>query len=182
MTKKARLACWIAAIGLASVMGFVYWEISRLSIALRTLPLGGPSERLARNLSDQFLGASLKGNAPNGPQRYILVKTWTHATKMFIALNNNPPPEGVMLSSTSLIDVPAENRVDGWGNPYCLLAVSKEMTFLSSGGNGVLNCEELRKTAMLAASKATDSRLTKEGNLLVTVYQRARAGLAARSR
>ena len=29
------------------------------------------------------------------------------------ALNNNPPPEGVMLSSTSLIDVPEENRVDG---------------------------------------------------------------------
>jgi hypothetical protein len=101
---------------------------------------------------------------------------------MFIALNNNPPSEGVMLSSASLIDVPAENHVDGWGNPYCLLSVSKQMTFLSSGGNGVLKCEELRKTALLAASKATDSRLTKEGNLLVTVYERARVGSAVRSR
>jgi hypothetical protein len=197
MRKKALLVCWIAAIGIASVVGFVYWEMSRLSLALRTLPVGRPSETLARDLSAQFLGAGLKGNAPNGPQlnqqllsspdfirqRYILVITWTHATKMFIALNNNPPPsEGVMLSSTSLINVPAENRVDGWGNPYCLLVVSKQMTFLSSGGNGVLKCEELRKTALLASSKATDSRLTKEGNLLVTVYERARVGSAVRSR
>jgi hypothetical protein len=48
------------------------------------------------------------------------------------------------------------------------------MIFLSSAGKGVLNCEEMWQTAQQAASKAIDARLTKEGNLLVAVYKRAR--------
>jgi hypothetical protein len=113
-------------------------------------------------------------------QRYLLVMTWMHAGQMFRAVGDNPPSEGVMVNSASVMNVPPEDRVDGWGNPYCVLAESKRVTFLSSGGKGVLNCEMLQQTAQLAASKATDSRLTKEGEFLVAVYERATGGSAIR--
>ena len=44
------------------------------------------------------------------------------------------------------------------GNPYCVLAGSRRITFLSSGGNGVLSCEDERHAAEQAESKARDSR------------------------
>jgi hypothetical protein len=78
-----------------------------------------------------------------------------------------------MLSSSSLTGVPQEDRVDGWGNPYCILADSRRMTFLSSGGNSTLRCADLGHIAEQAASRATDSRLTREGNILVAVYERS---------
>ena len=109
--------------------------------------------------------------------QYILVMTWLHASKMFKSADINPQAEGVMISSASLTDVPQEDRVDGWGNPYCVLAGSRRITFLSSGGNGVLSCEDERQAAEQAASKASDSRLTKEGALLVAVYERVKTGV-----
>jgi hypothetical protein len=98
--------------------------------------------------------------------------TWVNASKIFKAVGQNPPSEGEMLSSTSLSSVPAANRVDGWGNSYCILSGTDQMTFLSSGGNAAPNCQSLRQTAEEAASKSTDSRLTRDGNLLVAVYKR----------
>jgi hypothetical protein len=182
MKRTTRLICSIA-IAIALIAGFVYWEKASLSAALRTMPVGGARGALVVDtLSAQVLGAGLNEPVSDqlvrspayARQRYALVTTWIHASKIFKSLNNNPPPEGVMLSSASLTNLSAENRVDAWGNPYCLVTEHKQMIFLSSAGKGVLNCEEMRETAQQAASKAIDARLTKEGNLLVAVYKRAR--------
>jgi len=152
------------------------------------MPVGTAGEVLVAAMSGQVLGPSIAGNAPNEQgtvldeyrknpalthQRYLLVMTWTHSSHMFKAIENNPPSEGIMASSASLTNVPAEDRVDGWGTPYCFLADSRRVTFLSSGGKEMLKCESLRRAAEQAASTATDSRLNKEGDLLVAVYERA---------
>jgi len=186
MKRRARLSLWIL-IAVAAIAGLVYWQMHKLGEGLKTMQMDGAREVLVGTLSAQVLAPGVDGNAANasGPlleqyrkdpavthQRYLLVMTWIHASHIFKAIENNPLSEEVTASSASLTNVPLEDRVDGWGNPYCFLAESKRMTFLSSGGNGVLNCEKLRQTAHEAASKATDSRLTKEGHLLVAVYER----------
>jgi hypothetical protein len=95
---------------------------------------------------------------------------------MFKALNENPLVAKEMQSSAFLTNVPKEDRVDGWGNPYCIFAESKQMVFLSSGGNGALDCAKLRQSAQQAAAKSTDARLTKAGELLAAVYTRVKSG------
>ena len=195
MKRSTSLICWIV-VAITVMAGFVYWQNSKLGRAIRTMPAEPASEVLVGALSGQVLSPSLSGNAPNDQgtvldeyrknpalthQRYLLVLTWTHAGQMFEAIKDNPT-EGVMVTSASLTNVPAKDRVDGWGNPYCFLTESKRITFMSSGGNGVLNCEDLRQTAQQAASKATDSRLFKEGNLLVAVYGRVREDSSIRPR
>jgi hypothetical protein len=155
MKRTRRLVSWIS-IAIALVAGFVYWEISSLSAALRTMPVGGAKGALVvATLSAQVLGTGL--NEPLSEQlltspaythqRSDLVATWIHASKIFKSLRNRPPPDGVMLSSASLTNLPVENRVDAWGNPYCLITEPKQMIFLSSAGKGVLNCEEMRQAA-----------------------------------
>ena len=152
------------------------------------MPMSGATEVLVGSLSAKVLAPDLIRDVSrpvldqyrNDPalahQQYVLVMTWLHASKIFKSATINPQTEEVMISSASLADVPQEDRVDGWGNPYCVLAGSRRMTFLSSGGNGVLTCKNERHSAEQAASKASDSRLTKEGDLLVAVYERAKAG------
>jgi hypothetical protein len=194
MKKRTRLICWIV-IAIAAIAGIVCWQMYSLGKGLRTMQVDAAREVLVGALSAEVLAPGVDGNAPSSPeplleqyrknptlthQRYLLVMTWVHASQIFKAVGNNPPSEGVMVSSASVTNVPPEDRVDGWGNPYCLLAESKQMTFLSSAGNGVLDCEKLRKSAQQAALRATDSRLTKEGNLLVTVYERPRDASATR--
>lgn len=194
MKRRKRLVFWIL-IAIAAIAAIVCWQMYKLGKGLRTIEAGAAREVLVGALSAQFVAPAVNGNVPNGPeplleqyrtnpalthQRYLFAMTWTHASQVFKAISNNPPSEGVMESSAYLTDVLPEDRIDGWGNPYCFLVESKRMTFLSSGGKGVLNCEKLRKTAQQAGSKATDSRLTKEGDLLVAVYERARDDSAIR--
>lgn len=188
MTKRTRLICWIVIL-VAVVVGIVCWQMSKLSRGLRTMPLHGTTEVLVGALSSRVLAPGLDGGASeqNGPgplldeyrkdptltrQRYLLVMTWIHASQIFKAVGYRSHFEGLMVSSASVAGIPQEDRVDGWGNPYCILADEKQMTFLSSGGNVALNCETLRQTAQQAASRSTDSRLAKEGSLLVAVYRR----------
>jgi hypothetical protein len=165
-------------------------EMSGLSRALKTLPVENSQVASALDaLSAQVLDASLRKNSPTPEgmasgqlvqnpafvyQRQSLVTTWIHATRMFMSLHKDPPQEGAMLSSASLTSVSPEDRVDGWGNPYCIGVQSKHMIFLSSGGKGMLVCERLVQTALLAASKATNSRLAKDGDVLIAVYNQAR--------
>jgi hypothetical protein len=188
MTRRARSVLWIVTI-IALVAGFLYWQMSRLSRGLRTMPMRGATEVLVGSLSAKVLAPDLAQDVSkpvldqyrNDPglahQQYILVMTWLHASKIFKSAAINTQVEGVMISSVSLTDVPQEDRVDGWGNPYCVLAGSRRITFLSSGGNGVLSCEDEWHAAEQAASKARDSRLTKEGALLAAVYERGKAGV-----
>jgi len=187
MKKSARSISWIL-IGIAATVGIVWWQNYELGKGLRTIRMDGAGEVLTGALSTQVLAPGIDGSDANatGPlleqyrkdstlshKRYLLVMTWVHASQMFKAIDNNPSSEGVIVSSTSVSNVPPEDRVDGWGNPYCLLAESKHVTFLSSGGSGVIRCDNLRRTAEQAASRATDSRLSKEGDLLVAVYDRS---------
>lgn len=150
------------------------------------MPAGTAGEVLISSLSKEVLAPGVDGPVQDaGPlldqyrknpelirQRYRLVMTWVHASKIFKAIGPNPSFAGEMVSSASLSSLPAADRTDGWGNPYCVFASADQTTFLSSGGNAALNCESLRQTAEQAASTSTDSRLTKDGNLLVTVYKR----------
>jgi hypothetical protein len=95
------------------------------------------------------------------------------AGKIFKAMGNNPPVKGQVFSSASLTDIPQEDGIDGWGNSYCIFANSKQIAFLSSGGNGALICEKIQQVAKKAASSTSDSRLTKEGSLLLAVFRRS---------
>ncbi len=194
MKRSTRLISWIL-LGIAATAGIVWWENYELGKGSRTLRIDAAAEVLTGSLSTQVLAPGVDGSDANdsGPlleqyrkdptlnhKRYLLVMTWTHASEMFKAIDNSPPSEGVILSSESLGNVPPRDRVDGWGNPYCLLVEPKRVTFLSSGGKGVLTCEKLRQTAQQAASKAIDSRLTKEGDILAAVYERAKDDSAIR--
>jgi hypothetical protein len=188
MKKRTRLFCWIVIV-VVVVVCILCWQMSKLSRGLRTMPLHGATEVLVGALSSRVLAPGLDEGIPkpNGPsplldeyridpaltrQRYLLVMTWVNASQIFKAVGYHQPFESLMVSSATAAGIPPEHRIDGWGNPYCILADEKQMTFLSSGGNGPLNCEMLRQTAQQAASRSTDSRLTKEGNLLVAVYKR----------
>ena len=183
MTRRARLVFWIVTI-IVLVAGFLYWQMSRLSRGLRTMPMQEATEVLVGSLSAKVLAPDLvrdqskplldqyRSDPTLAHQQYVLVMTWLHASKIFKSTGINPRSEGLMLSSSSLAGVPQEDRVDGWGNPYCILADSKRMTFLSSGGNSALRCADLGHVAERAASRATDSRLTREGDVLVAVYER----------
>lgn len=183
MTRRTRLVFWVVTI-IALVAGFLYWQMSRLSRGLRTMPMRGATEVLVGSLSAKVLAPDLvrdvsrplldqyRDDPALAHQQYILVMTWLHASKIFKSTGINPRSEGLMMSSSSLTSVPQEDRVDGWGNPYCILADSRRMTFLSSGGNGTLSCADLGHTAEQAASRATDSRLTRDGDVLVAVYER----------
>jgi hypothetical protein len=78
-----------------------------------------------------------------------------------------------MLGSDTLTNIPSESRVDGWHNPFCISVGLKQVVFISSGGDGVQDCNQLQQTAGEAAAASHDARLTKAGNLLVTVQSRS---------
>ena len=129
---------------------------------------GTVSQSIAREpLLDQY-----RKNPEAIRQRYRLVMTWVHASKIFKAIGQNLTFKDEMVSSASLSNIPVADRADGWGNPYCIFADTDQMVFLSSGGDTALNCESLRQTAKHAASTSRDSRLTKDGEILVAVYKR----------
>lgn len=166
-----------------------YWQMSKLTTGLRTMPMDTTTELLVGTLSNQVLAPGVDGavslsseqeplldqyrkNPDLARLRYRLVITWMHASQIFKAIGHNPPSEGKMISSVSISSVPLEERVDGWGRPYCILADARNLTLLSGGGNDALNCDALQETAEQAAARATDSRLTKDGRVLVVVYKR----------
>ena len=164
-----------------SIAGLVYWGLSKVGEGLRTLPLGGTRETLVGALSARVLNPSINGNAMFGQealldqfkknptlvhQRYVLVVTWINAGKIFKAVSNSLPSEETVVNSATITNVLPEDRVDGWGNPYCLFSNSERVTFLSSWGKGVLKCESLRDAAEQAGVRANDSRLNKQGDLL----------------
>lgn len=196
MKRSTRFIFWIL-IGIAAIAGIVSWENYELGKGLRTLRIDAAAEVLTGSLSTQVLAPGVDGSDANdsGPlleqykkdptlnhKRYLLVMTWTHASEMYKAIDNSPLTEGTIASSISVTNVPPKDRIDGWGNPYCFLADSKHLTFLSSGGRGVLRCENLRRAAEQASSRAIDSRLGKEGDLLVAVYERAKDDSTIRPR
>lgn len=188
MTSRARVI-WLVVVFLAALVGIAYWQMARLSKGLRTMPAGNAGEILVGALSARMLAPGVDGtrqmaltteplldqyqkNPKLAHQRYLLVVTWVHASQIFKTIDRNLPPEGEMLNSSTVPEIPQEERVDGWGKPYCILAGADRMTFLSGGGNVALNCESLRQTAIQTASQSTDSRLTRNGALLVAVYKR----------
>jgi len=188
MTRRTRLVGWIVIL-VAVVAGIVWWQYAKLGRGLRTMPAGTAGEVLISSLSKEVLAPGVDGtisqSSPHGPlldqyrknpevvrQRYRLVMTWVHASRIFKAIGQDPSFKDKMVSSASLPSIPAADRADGWGNPYCIFAGPDQMTFLSSGGDAALNCDSLRQTAEQAASVSKDSRLTKDGNLLVAVYKR----------
>jgi len=188
MTTRTRVICWILII-VAAVAGIVWWQMARLRKGLRTMPADNAREILVAALSAQVLATGVDGTQQMGQEpeplldqhqknpglvhrRYLLVLTWVHASQIFKAIGHNPQIEGKMVSSGTIPGIPQQERVDGWGRPYCILAGPDRVTFLSGGGNAALNCESLLQTAVQAASRSTDSRLTKDGDLLVAVYKR----------
>jgi hypothetical protein len=195
MKRRARLISWIL-VGIASIVGIIWWQNYELGKGLRTMRMDRAGEVLTAALSTQVLATGADGSDLNatGPlleqyrkdptlthKRYLLVTTWVHASQMFKAIDNSPLSEGAIVSSESVGSVPPEDRVDGWGNPYCLLVGPKRVTFLSGGGGG-LKCDNLRSIAEQAASRATDSRLSKEGDFLVAVYERTRDDSTSRQK
>ena len=185
MTKRTRVIWWVVIL-VAIVGGILWWQYAKLGRGLRTMPARTAGEVLISSLSKEVLAPGVDGTAQGaGPlldqyrknpelirQRYRLVMTWVHASKIFKVISQNPSFKNEMISSASLPNIPAADRADGWGNPYCIFAGTDRMTFLSGGRNAALNCQSLRQTAEQAASTSTDSRLTKDGNLLVAVYKR----------
>lgn len=187
MTKKTRLIYWIVIL-LAIVAGIVWWQYAKLGRGIRTMPAGDAGEILVGALSGRVLSPGIDGAQPTeqgrkplldqyrenpnlAHQRYLLVMTWIHASQMFKAIGSDPRYQGQMMNSSAVEGIPQKERVDGWGQPFCIFAGTDRMTFLSGGGNVALNCESLRQTATQAASESRDSRLTKDGELLVAVYK-----------
>jgi hypothetical protein len=186
MTRRTRIICWIVFV-VAIVAGIVWWQYAKLSKGLRTMPVGDAGEILIGALSGRVLAPGVDGTQPTvqgteplldqyhdnpklAHQRYLLVMTWVYASQMFKAIGSDPQYEGQMMSSNGVEGIPQKERVDGLGKPYCIFRGTDRMTFLSGAGNA-LNCELLRQTATQAASRSRDSRLTREGELLVTVYR-----------
>ena len=188
MTRRTRVVGWIVIL-VAVVAGIVWWQYAKLGRGLRTMPAGTAGDVLISSLSKEVLAPGVDGTISQSSlqeplldqyrknpevirQRYRLVMTWVHARRIFKAIGQDPSFKDEMVSSASLLSIPAADRADGWGNPYCIFAGPDQMTFLSSGGDAALNCESLRQTAEQAATTSTDSRLTKDGSLLVAVYKR----------
>jgi len=191
--KKRKRLIWLGLSILAAAVAFVCWSRHRLSELLKTMPVEGAAEVLIGALSPQVLAPDLVGNANSSAplidqyrenpaaarQRYLLVTTWVHAREMFNVLGKSSFSAMTMVNSTLLSSVPPEDRLDGWGNPYCVLSDREWIAFLSSGGNGSLSCEQLLVTAKQAGTQnRDDSRLHKKGDLLVVVYKRERKGPA----
>jgi hypothetical protein len=188
MTKTRRLVYGIA-IAIFAVAGFVWWQVRELGNRIDSMPVGNVGEILVGALSSEVLSPGLPGSMSraNGTepildeyqknpalthQRYLLVITWQHASQMFKAVGDKPIVKEQMISSDLLEGIPVEDRVDGWGTPYCISIDSMAMTFLSSGGGGAVDCGNMRQIARQAAARASDARLSKEGSLLVVVYKR----------
>lgn len=174
------------AIVVALVMGLVYWQNFRLSRVLSTVPADAARELMVSSLASQVLTSGVDDSARDFPQplldqyqmdpaltrrRYLLVVTWLHARNMFKNHVEDQLPEGAIVSSSSFADVHSEDALDGWGSPFCVASYLGRTVFLSSGGNGVLDCgEDTRQNAKRAASNFTDSRITKVGKTLAVVY------------
>ncbi|MGA9669719.1 MAG: hypothetical protein WBQ94_10940 [Terracidiphilus sp.] len=189
MRRRAQFI-WMILVPLAVALGaVVYWQWSKFSMGLKTVPMDGTTELLVGALSTQVLAPGVDGAVSQSSareplldqyrknpeairQRYRLVMTWVHASEIFKAIGQNPSFKDEIVSSASLSNIPAADSADGWGNPYCIFADADQMTFLSSGGDAALSCGSLRQTAKHAASTSKDSRLSKDGNLLVAVYRR----------
>jgi hypothetical protein len=186
VTKKATLI--IASMVLIAIVGgFLYWQMSQLGKGLRIEPSKDAEEVLVSAFSVVALAPGTDGNVSQyeglldqyqkNPalthQRYLLVITWMHAGQIFKAIGNNPPSEGKIFSSAIVSSIPQKDRVDGWGNSYCVFADSNQMAFLSSGGNGALICEKMQQVAKQAVNNSHDSRLTKVGSFLIVVFRQA---------
>ncbi len=111
MTRRTRLVGWIIIL-VAVVAGIVWWQYAKLGRGLRTMPAGTAGEVLISSLSKQVLAPGVDGPAQDaGPlldqyrknpelirQRYRLVMTWVHASKIFKAIGQNPSFNNEMVS------------------------------------------------------------------------------------
>src|SRR5437660_12315742 len=117
MTGRTRLVFWIVTI-IALVAGFLYWQMSRLSKGLRTMPMRGATEVLVGSLSAKVLAPDLvtdvskpvldqyRSDPAAAHQQYVLVMTWLHASKIFKGTGISARSERLILSSSSLTGGP----------------------------------------------------------------------------
>jgi hypothetical protein len=188
MKETTRVALWMV-IGLLIVAGFVWWQMWQLGRGLRTIHVDNAQEVLLSAMSAEVLAPDVWGNGQqpgtSGPlldqyrkdpaltrQRYLLVMTWVHASQIYKATDWSAS-DGKMLGSDTLTNIPSESRVDGWHNPFCMWVEQKKVAFISSGGNGAPDCSVLRQAAERVVAASHDARLTRAGNLLVTVQSRS---------
>src|ERR1700733_3651040 len=188
MKKTTRVVLWIV-IGLLIIAGFIWWQMWQLGRGLRTIHADNAQEVLLSAMSAEVLAPDVGGDRqqPNtsGPlldqyrkdpnlthQRYLLVMTWVHASQIHKTTDWSAS-NGKMLGSDTLTNVPSESRVDGWHNPFCISVGQKQVVFISSGGNGTPNCNLLQHTAGEAAAGSHDAKLTRAGNLFITVQSRS---------
>ena len=182
-----------AAIVFVLVVGVVYWQWMQFSRGLESVPTDTGREILLSAWSAEVLAPDVDTGAKQPRRivaladqfledpdlvhwRYLLVTTWLHATQLVNILSVGHLPEDKMISSDSLTAVPAASRVDGWRAPYCVLVEAKQMVVISSGGRGPLDCSGLLLDAQRAGLSVHDPRLTRSGNVLVTVQPRLESG------
>jgi hypothetical protein len=188
MNKKLRIVLWIV-IAILIVAGFVWWQMWQLGRGLRTTHAENAQEVLLSAMSSEVLAPGVVGNrqqaGASGPlldqytkdpnlthQQYLLVMTWLHASQLFKATDWSAL-EGKLLGSDTLTNVPSESRADGWHSPFCIWVEQKQVAFISGGGNGTPDCSVLQQTAGEAVATSRDARLSRVGNLLVTVQSRS---------
>jgi hypothetical protein len=196
MKKKTRIILWIV-IAILILAAFVWWQMWQLGRGLRTVHADNAQEVLLSAMSPEVLAPDVDGGDqqsrasrplldqyrkdPNlTHQRYLLVMTWVHASQIYKATDWSAF-DGKMLGSDTLTNVPSDSRVDGWNNPFCMWVGQKQVVFISSGGNGVPDCNVVQQIAGEAVAASHDAKLTRAGNLLVTVQSRSGGATALES-
>lgn len=177
-----------ASVGLLSLgalgagLGGLAWHASRhanrplnrqnAEAAGETLLSGYAPFVLAPGVDTSKLSGPLLDESRKDPaavhNRYQLVLTWMHATRVAQAAVNLPATLQ-MVRSDHLPAISPEFRMDGWNQPFCIWGDAGKAVVVSGGGRNLANCDAVRADAHRAVTSVRDSRLTKVGNVLVTV-------------
>jgi hypothetical protein len=188
--------------GTAVVLGlvvFIGWQWHRFETRIQSMPVNIPENlaldplasvvvdpQLLGSLHDAEAGSSMpllqrSSETPRySKERAELALTWLHASRIFKATDWSALG-GKMLSSDILTSISSESRVDAWNKPFCVLVEDKQVAFISSDGTVAPDCSSLRHVAEKAVSASHDARLTRAGNLLVTVQSRSGGATAPES-
>ncbi len=176
----------VAVIGLCG-FGIVEWQISRLSKGLRSMPVVPPLDLTVGAASDLVLDKSVLPQNVNSDglaavdqylkdpkgfkQREHFVRTWVSASSLAEALFSQRIPADRTISATTL-QVPPEERVDAWSNPFCVFSDGVQIVVMSSGGNGKLDCESLRDVARRLARTSSTKKLIRDQTGIYSVVHK----------
>ena len=177
----------VAAIVVAACgIGIWRWYTTGLE-QLSSMPVGNAETVTLGAMGDLVLDKSVLEERQSDQSKAILdqyrenpsafdekarfVRTWMRASSLIKGMSSSPITPGRVISSSTLSQASTDDRVDAWGNSFCLYSNGARTVALSSGGGGQLSCDSLGAVAKRLTTTVSSKKLFKDETGLYAVVQ-----------